>query len=85
MLVSCKVIVTNPPLVLMQRKLAQSAKQSLALGPKMSATAVGGAKQNPIPMNPSPQLLSPCPWTVRLLYGGLACVPWLTERGGWVQ
>ena len=69
MLVSCKVIVTNPPLVLMQRKLAQSAKQSLALGPKMSATAVGGAKQNPIQMNLPPQFLSPCAWTVHRLEG----------------
>ena len=93
MLVSCDGIVTNPPLVLMQRKLAPSAKQSLVLGPKMSATAVGGVKQNPAPMNkqnPAPmnlplQLLTPCAWTVHPLEGGLACLPWLLERGGWAQ
>ena len=36
----------------------------------MSATAVGGAKQNPAPMNPPPQLLIPGPWTVHRLEGG---------------
>ena len=36
----------------------------------MSATAVGGAKQNSLPMNPSPQLLTPCPWTVHPLEEG---------------
>ena len=40
----------------MQRILTLSAKQSLVLGLKMSATAVGGAKQNPIQMNSPPQL-----------------------------
>ena len=86
MLVSCNGIVTNPPLVLMQRKLAQSAKQSLMLCPKMSATAVGGAKQNPIQMSLTHQLLSPRAWTVpRLEGGGVACLPWFLERGGWAQ
>ena len=42
-------------------------------------------KQNPIPMKPPPQLLSPCAWTVPPLEGGLACLPWLLERGGWAQ
>ena len=42
-------------------------------------------KQNPIPMKPLPQLLSPCAWTVPPLEGGLACLPWLLERGGWAQ
>ena len=51
----------------------------------MSATAVGGAKQNPIPMNLPPQLLSPRAWTVPLLEGGLAYLPWLLEREGWAQ
>jgi hypothetical protein len=54
----------------MQRILTLSAKQSLVLGLKMSATAVGGAKQNPLPMNPPPQLLSPSAWTVPRLEGG---------------
>jgi len=30
-------------------------------------------KQNPAPMNPPPQLLTPYPWTVPPLEGGLAC------------
>ena len=85
MLVSCDGIVTNPPLVLMQRKLAQSAKQSLMLCPKMSATAVGGAKQNPIQMSQTPQLLTPCPWTMHRLEGELACLSRLLERGDWAQ
>ena len=56
----------------MQRILTLSAKQSLVLGLKMSATAVGGAKQNPIQMNSPPQLLSLGAWTVHPLEGGLA-------------
>ena len=40
------------------------------LGPKVPATAVGGAKQNSVPMNPPPQLLTPCAWTVHPPKGG---------------
>ena len=47
---------TKQPVGLQDRKTAPSAKQSLVLGPKMSATAVGGAKQKPLPMNLPPQL-----------------------------
>ena len=55
---------------------ARSTKQSLMLCPKMSATAVGGAKQNPIQMSQTPQLLTPSAWTVHPLEVGLVCLPW---------
>ena len=51
----------------------------------MSDLWLKNPKQNSVQMNPSPQLLTPCPWTVHPLEGGLACVPWLLERWGWVQ
>ena len=57
---------TKQPVGLQDRKTAPSAKQSLVLGAKMPATAVGGTKQNSLPMNPPPQLLTPCAWTVTL-------------------
>ena len=63
---------TKQPVGLQDRKTAPSAKQSLVLGAKMPATAVGGTKQNSLPMNPPPQLLSPGPWTLPLLEGGQA-------------
>ena len=39
-------------------------------------------KQNSPPMNLPPQLLTPCAWTIHMLEGGLACLPWLLELGG---
>ena len=32
-------------------------------------------------MQPQPQLLGPCPWTVHGLEGGLTCLPWLWSVG----
>ena len=48
----------------------------------MPATAVGGTKQNPIPMNPQPQLLSPGVWTVPRLEGGAGLCAVFPEAWG---
>ena len=42
-------------------------------------------KQNSLRMKLPPQLSTPCAWTVHPHEGGLACVPWLLELGGWAQ
>jgi hypothetical protein len=39
-------------------------------------------KQNSLRMKLPPQLSTPCAWTVHPHEGGLACLPWVLERGG---
>ena len=64
----------NPLGVLLQPQTAPD-------GPAMA----WASKQNPAPMNPPPQLLTPCAWTVPQHEEGLGCLPWFLERGGWAQ